>query len=221
MKKKGASTGTNRAVTILATVVMTVVVISAVFGGTIGIMSSDLWEDDRIVGSYEWNGWEYDIYADEIPLKVEHMMEVPTEDYSYEAREQKSMLLKMADYNQRLWGISDYPDLSYTVYTTNLPFIREIVRKELLKPGDYVSEIDEQGNEYYDVYVRVDAAPWGAEEAWQKVCLSYVYRDYVLFYENCIVRIRPGWDVTAEQMEIVGSILGKLNEQKFENVEKS
>lgn len=209
MKKKGASTGTNRTVTVLATVVMTIVVVSAVFGGTIGIMSSDLWEDDRVVGTVEVNGWEFDIYADEIPLKVEHLMEIPTEGYSCEAREQKSLLLQTVDYSQRLWGISDYPDLSYTVYTTRLPFIRDIVRKELLKPSDYVSEIDEHGNAYYDAYEQIEAAPWGAVEAWQKVCQDTRYRDYVLFFEDCIVRIRPGWDMTAEQMQTAGSILGR------------
>ena len=209
LKKRGASADSNRFVTICATVLMTVLVIALIFGGTIGIMQSDLFEDDRIVGTYEWNGWEFDIYADEIPLKVEDLLEVPTENYSYEARPQRSMLLWTEEYYQRMWGISDQPNLSYTVYTTGLPFIREIVYRELLKPGDYVSEIDEEGNEYYDEYVAVDAAPWGAVEAWQKRCLSYGYRDYVLVYEDCIVHIRPGWDMTPEQMATAGAILGK------------
>ena len=209
LKRNGASTEKNRFMTIGTTVLMTVLVITLIFGGTIGIMQSDFMKDDRVVGTYKWEGWEFDIYADEIPLKVEHLMEVDTENYSYEARPQKSPLLQKVDYSQRMWGISDKPDLSYTVYTTDLPFIRDIVRKELLKPGDYVSEIDEAGNEYYDIYVMVDAAPWGAMEAWQQVCLDYAYRDYVLFFEGSIVHIRPGWDMTVEQMQTAGSILGK------------
>lgn len=209
LKRNGASTEKNRFMTIGTTVLMTVLVITLIFGGTIGIMQSDFMKDDRVVGTYKWEGWEFDIYADEIPLKVEHLMEVDTENYSYEARPQKSPLLQKVEYSQWMWGISDKPDLSYTVYTTDLPFIRNIVRKELLKPGDYVSEIDEAGNEYYDIYVMVDAAPWGAMEAWQQVCLDYAYRDYVLFFEGSIVHIRPGWDMTVEQMQTAGSILGK------------
>ena len=209
LKKRGASTGTNRAVTIGVTTLISLAMIPLIFAGTVGIMQSDLFEGDRIVGTYEWNGWEFDIYADEIPLKVEHMMEIETENYSYEARPQRSILLRAEEYYQRRWGISDLPSLCYTVYTTDLPFIWDIVRKELLKPGDYVSEIDEEGNEYYDEYVAVDAAPWGAVEAWQKRCLSYTYRDYVLVYEDCIVHFRPGWDMTPEQMAIVGQTLGK------------
>lgn len=209
LKKKGHSTNTNRAVTIGATALLTLAMIPLILVGTIGIMQSDFMKDDRVVGTYKWEGWEFDIYADEIPLKVEHLMEVDKENYSYEARLQKSPLLQKVEYSQRMWGISDKPDLSYTVYTTDLPFIRDIVRDELLKPGDYVSEIDEDGNEYYDVYVAVDAAPWGAVEAWQKKCLSYAYRDYVLIYEDCMIHIRPGWDMTVEQMQTTGSILGK------------
>jgi len=208
LKKRGASASTNRLLTIGSTVLLTVLVIGLIFGGTIGIMSSNLFADDRVVGTYEAYGMEFDLYADEIPLKVEHLMELDTENYSYEARPQRSLLLSAEEYSQRMWGISDRPDLSYTVYTSDLSFIRDIVRKELLKPGDYVSEIDENGTEYYDVYVAVDAASWGAEEAWQKVSPSYAYRDYVLFFEDCIVRIRPGWEMTPEQMQMAGSILG-------------
>ena len=72
-----------------------------------------------------------------------------------------------------------------------------------------MSEIDEAGKEYYDEYFAVDAAPWGAVEAWQKKCLSYEYRDYVLIYEDSMIHIRPGWDMTVEQMQTAGSILGK------------
>ena len=208
LKKKGYSTNTNRAVTIGATALLTLAMVPLILVGTVGIMQSDFMKDDRVVGTYEAYGMEFDLYADEIPLKVEHLMDLDTEDYSYEARQQKSFLLQMVDYSQRMWGISDRPDLSYTVYTTDFPFLRDIVRKELLKPGDYVSEIDEDGTEYYDVYVAVDAASWGAEEAWQKVSPSYAYRDYVLFYADCIVRIRPGWEMTPEQMKMAGSILG-------------
>lgn len=209
LKKKGYSTNTNRVVTIGATALLTLAMVPLILVGTVGIMQSDFLKDDRVVGVYEMNGWEFDIYADEIPLKVEHLMDLDTEDYSYEARQQKSFLLQTVDYSQRMWGISDRPDLSYTVYTTDFPFLRDIVRKELLKPGDYVSEIDEDGTEYYDVYVAVDAASWGAEEAWQRVSPSYAYRDYVLFFADCIVRIRPGWEMTAEQMETAGRILGE------------
>lgn len=209
LKKKGHSTNTNRTVTIGATALLSLAMIPLILVGTIGIMQSDFMKDDRVVGTYKWEGWEFDIYADEIPLKVEHLMDVDTENYSYEARPQKSPLLQKVEYSQRMWGISDKPDLTYTVYTTDLPFIRNIVRRELLKPGDYVSEIDEDGNEYYDVYVAVDAAPWGTVEAWQKKCLSYAYRDYVLIYENCMIHIHPGWDMTVEQMQTAGSILGK------------
>ena len=209
LKKKGHSTNTNRAVTIGATALLTLAMVPLILVGTVGIMQSDFMKDDRVVGVYEMNGWEFDIYADEIPLKVEYLMDLETEDYSYEARQQKSFLLQTVDYSQRMWGISDRPDLSYTVYTTDFPFLRDIVRKELLKPGDYVSEIDEDGTEYYDVYVAVDAASWGAEEAWQKVSPNYAYRDYVLFFADCIVRIHPGWEMTAEQMETAGRILGE------------
>lgn len=209
LKKKGASAGTNRTVTIGITVLICLAMVPLILVGTMAVMQSSLFEDDRVVGTYEAMGMEFDIYADEIPLKVEHMMELDTADYSYEARPQRSVLLWAEEYTQRMWDISDSPDLSYTVYTPKLPIIWNIVRRELLKPSDYISEIDEEGNVYYDEYFLVDASLWGAEEAWQKMSPSYAYRDYVLIYENCIVHIRPGWDMTAEQMQIAGNILGK------------
>lgn len=208
LKHRGASAAANRTITILSTVILTMLVISVVVFGTIGVMSSDFWEKDRIVGTYEWNGWTFDIYHDPIPLKVEDLTEVSSADYSYEAREQASFLLQKGTYSQRIWGISDLPELRYTIYETRFDWILSLCEREVLAPSDYVTEIDEAGNEIYDIYVRIDDPAWGAEEVWQRVAGDYAYRDFVLVFGDRIVCVQPSWDLTQEQKSIAGRTLG-------------
>ncbi len=209
MKKRGASASSNRIATIVVSTVLATVTVSALVFLAISTVRSGLWDSERVVGTRQWGSFTFDIYNDPIPLKVEQLMEVPTGDYSYEAREETSLLLGVSEYFQQIYGPSEYPDLNYIVYSTKIPFIQELVRRELLAPSNYVSQIDVNGVEYYDTYVSINAADWGAEEAWQKQCMDIRYRDYVLFFEDCIVKIQPGWDMTAKQMRIVGEILGE------------
>ena len=57
----------------------------------------------------------------------------------------------------------------------------------------------------------VDAAPWGAQEAYQYVCDGELWGTYLLCYQDRMVKISfaPWYDTlpTAEQMTLVEAIL--------------
>lgn len=209
MKKRGVSRNTNRVVTILICLVMTMAVCGFSVTGLMHILELPVWEENRVAAQYEWNDYYFDIYKDEIPLRVEDLMDVSSPDYSYEANEQGTFLLKKGEYSQRVWGSSELPDLSYIVYSTKIPAVYELCVKEATKPRDYPAGVDIEGNEYYDTYVPQEATPWGAQAAFRKYIAGEAYDHYVLCYEDKVVIFQPDWELTAEQMAVVGERLGK------------
>jgi len=54
-----------------------------------------------------------------------------------------------------------------------------------------------------------NAAPWGALDAYQLHWSSSILENYLLCYEDRIVRIRFSWEPTPEQMAVVGEMLGR------------
>lgn len=208
MKRMGVSTGTNRTVTLVLAVVLSVAVGGLTVPVGIMVMDHPAWAENREVRQYEWNGHYFDIYNDEIPLRVEDLTDARSLDYSYEAREQSSLFLKKGDYSQRIWASSELPEMSYIVYTTKIPAIYDLVVREATEPLDYPVGEDIYGNLFYDSYVLQDAAPWGARRIWRRYEGERPYDHYVLCYEDKVVIFQPNWDLTPEQMAVIGSIFG-------------
>ena len=94
MKRRGVPTGTNRVITWVLTVILTVVIVSLIFPVADAIMELPVWEENREVRQYEWNGHYFTIYNDDIPLRVEDLTDATSPDYSYKALEQSSPFLK-------------------------------------------------------------------------------------------------------------------------------
>ena len=209
MKRMGIDAGTNRTVTVVLAVVLSL----AVGGLTVPVMSLVMdhpaWEENREVRQFEWNGHYFDIYNDDIPLRVEDLADVQSPDYSYEVRQQSSLLLKKEDCSQRIWASSELPEMSYIVYTTKFPAIYDLVVREATKPVDYVIGVYETGEPYYDTYVPQDALPWGAGNVWRRYAGGEPYDHWVLCYENKVVIFQPNWELTLDQMAAVGKVFGK------------
>lgn len=209
MKRKGVPRGTNRTVTLVLAVVLSVAVTGMTFPVTAAVMELPVWEENRKVRQFEWNGHYFDIYHDAIPLRVEDLAEVSSPDYSYEAHEQGSILLKKGEYRQMIWGSTEYPEISYTIYETSIPAIYDLVVQEATKPLDYPVGGDVYGNLLYDSYIPQDAAVWGADAAYRRYEGEEPYHHFVLCYDEQIIIFRPDWELTAQQMEKAGAVFGK------------
>ena len=209
MKRMGVSAGTNRTVTLVLSVVLSLAVGGLAIPVGNMVMNHPVWAEKREVRQFEWNGHYFDIYNDDIPLRVEDLSDARSPDYSYEAHEQSSPFLKKGGYSQRIWGSSDLPELSYIVYTTKLPSIYDLVVREVTAPSDYPAGAYENGELFYYEFLPQDAAPWGATAVYRQYAGEEGYRTYVLCYENNVVVFSPEWDLTRDQMAVVGDVFGK------------
>ncbi len=199
MKRQGTDAKTNRNVTMVLAVILSVVVTMAVGCALVRVGRNPVWEKDRIVGTTQVNGHTFDIYGDEIPLRIEELTDISSPDYSREARVQASPVLRREEYSQMIWGPSALPDLRYIIYTTRIPAIYDLCVRRCTK-SQFV------GNE--DTYGAIDPGPWGAGAAYQLYVDGMPRRTYILCYDRKVVILHPGWDLTEEQMAAVGQILG-------------
>jgi len=209
MKRRGVATKTNRTITLVMTFVITMVICFLTVPVVGKVMALPIWEENREVRKFEWNGHYFDIHNDDIPLRVEDLTEVTCPDYSYRAWEQGSPLLQRGEYDQMVWTSTEYPEMSYIIYTTKIPAIYDLVIREATAHMEHPAGAYENGEPYYDEYILQDGTLWGAEMAYRRYAGGEGYDHWVLCYDSCVVIFQPNWELTPEQMAVVGSIFGK------------
>ena len=151
-------------------------------------------------------GWTFSVYHDEMPLYVQELEDVPDVKWSTQADRSRTPLLERTEYDQRpLSDDPSLPDLSYTVTRVKVHALYEPLKRALIR-----SESDDvrRGVTFPNHYERIDAAPWGALDAYQLYWGDGLIDQYLLFYENVAVEITMPLSPTPEQMALVGQKLG-------------
>ena len=204
LKRKGASRGVNRAVTIAVDVVLA-------FGGMALLIFF-------IIRAGESGRFDDAIKARaSIPLVVEDLTDtgVSAEWYIRQQTDRSSPLLAQYELHQyRDWHNADadgvaLPGIDYTITDVKAAFLFDFCRNKLLHAYDP----DEQDIQFGFVgdYQPVDAAPWGAEEAYRLYWRENdgALNHWLLRYGRRFVKLGLDWEPTAEQMAIIGEKLGK------------
>lgn len=209
MKQMKLSAQVNSVVTVI---LMVLLAVGGVSFGIVGLVSGiDRWlPEDENVKTYEWQGKTRKLYQDDIPLKIQDMLEVDADIYSYAwSNEEESLLLGVYEAYQRpRYDLLDQPDLEYTIVEVKADFLYDFCLTEMLDTGDEPDMYNETGKTYFDEYRQADASPWGAEAAYELYYGTNFRNEYVLCYGNKIIHLEPDWEMTEEQKVIVGEIFG-------------
>ena len=165
MKQQGASRRKNLAVSIGVVLLVDLLLMG---GLTALVFHTDLLSDIHRSGNYElMSGTKIPVYQEELPLRVEDLMEVPEDlEWSLEKHEKESFLAAQYDYWQ--WPLSqeDLPDLRYQVSTIQIPALYDFCQESALNAADR-DEVRKGEVLLVDHYEPIDAAPWGVEKAYQ------------------------------------------------------
>lgn len=212
LKRKKASRNVNRTVTVLVAFVMSFLLNHTVILGS-WILQEEGYFDKEEVETYEHLGMTWEIHKDPLPLKLEDFMEVDPEIYSYELREDTSLIVSDETMLQQprfdAENHADLPELRYRVVEVKLPFLYNMCRWQMEKDLTQAAML-QIPYEYRDKLEKVDAAPWGAVEAYYVVndFNAWESNRYFLCYKDRLVDITFDWPVTEAQKGIVASILG-------------
>lgn len=222
MKKKGFSAEANMGLNILIAIV-----------GTFVLMGGLIWMSFRVADDPSLNGhqnaetisytrgyrtYTYDFYRDPIPLSIEDLTGAELDpDYSRQMDVRGTPLLTKYDIRQRYpIGSPAYAarrglQLKYTIWEVGAGFLYEPVKNSFFK--DTVFTVHGQIDFVIPHgWVAVDAAPWGALDAYQyHDDTDYPLNSYLLCYDDRFVEIDFDNQIaplTAEQMALVGEALG-------------
>lgn len=208
LKRKKASRGVNRTVTILTSFVISFTMMGLIVGGTLFASSHGLFVDKN-EETYEHRGMTWVIHKDELPLTVEDLVEIEYDGYIKECRGESSFLLGQFFLHQRpRYDAENYasiPQLEYTITQIRVPALYEFCKNRLMYEKEVVYPNEKQE------YKRIDAAPWGAKDAYRLYDSIYGAENvYLLCYDKMIVEIMFDWEIANHQMNIAGKKLQGL-----------
>lgn len=206
LKNNGIPRSLNYTVTVLFTIFATLLFLGSL---VFYVIRYDLDDGKQPIGTYEQNGWTFEIYDDEMPLYVEDMItNIEDAEWSKEQKaHNKTFLLEVTEYEQD--HIRGGPErislqINYRIIDVKLPFLYNTIKQALLNERQ-----DEVHDDFVftDHYEPVDATPWQAMEAYQLHWSGSILSQYLVCYENRIVEISFYWEATPEQIAIAAKKL--------------
>lgn len=201
LKNRKVSRGVNRAVTLTVDVVLAFGMMAAIAFGTLRAVDSGAFQQEST--------------PDELPLTLAALWgdELPEAIYTSDWTQTGSPFAAVYSGKQEAYqleqGVST-PSLEYTVTVVKMPALYERCRAQLVDKKIEISyrQIDVVT---YRIATPCDAAPWGANEAWQVAWENDVPGDdYLLCYDRTLVEISFNWTPTDDQKAMVGATLGAL-----------
>ena len=188
LKRKKASRGTNFAITMTVDIVLAVVLMAGITFGTLYAVRNGIFQNEENYETYEFHGSTQILYQDELPLRVEDMLDVEYDGYIYQRRGDESVFLGQYDLSQRTRMDDkagyDMPRLEYTIILIKMPFLYDICKEQLIADKDETNDRSVPEG-YKRFYSEQDPAPWKAEEVYQ-----LAYQDklpLVLFNEDFLI----------------------------------
>ena len=210
LRNKGVNRGLNMAVTLGVDLVLVILWIAGIIWGTMRITENA----DTPVDSYLADGVWWDIYEDELPVRVEDLMDVDYEHYSCEKVENESFLLTYDSYYQSSFSDGENaPSLSYTVTYVKEDFLYDWCVEQYLDEYNrwhkrYLSKDEDEINEGYR---EVEVYDWHTDDSLasdQKIDRLYQYYKedepmywFIVCKGNLILRIQPDWEMTEDQLK--------------------
>ncbi len=199
--------GLSKIANLIITFVLAILLAFAIVGVTIFVSLSNGWLTDQPTAVYTTkDGMEFEIYRDELPLTVEDLQGVTHPNYSYQAEGSSSMLVSYYEYRQTMWpGLSEthLPSMDYEVTDVKFAPLYEFCLNSHIEEDEGAKQAFGEGTAYREV----DAAPWGADTAYQYYLGDIYVNEWVLCKDDRIVRLNTDHELDAKQMQIVGEKL--------------
>ena len=217
LKRKKASRGVNRTITILTSFIVAFILMGTITFGVLYASRNGLFANKN-EETYEHNGTTFVIYQDELPLVIEDLIDVNYDGYIKERSGDMSFILGQFVMRQDprfdAENYRDIPHLEYTMTIVKIPALYDLCKDQLIYDRENRHPIDNRLE-----YKNEDATQWGANEVYRLYDSEFGARnDYLLCYDNLIVEINFDWEPTEEQKHTVGEKLGEKQIDKDSSI---
>jgi hypothetical protein len=209
MKRKKVSAKVSRIATVAISFICGFLLLVGAIFGMIHAINSDWFADDARQDTYEYQGHTFNVYHDELPLYIEDLMETDYTRYSTYWEGHETFLLGEYEAFQRpRMDALNEPSLRYDVYYIKWGALYDLCLNELIHQYDDRYE-DDVPMEWRDNFRAVDAKAWNANIVYQKYTGDTPNEQYILCYDDIIVYLTPGFELTDAQKLIVSEKLNK------------
>lgn len=211
MKRRKVSATVSRIATVAISFICGFLVMLGVVFGTIHLLHTDLFAEAPRYDTYVYQGREFHVYNDELPLYIEDLMETDYTEYSTYWEGRESFLLGEYEGFQRpRMDALGEPSLRYDVYYIKWGALYDLCVNELAHNYDdwYDEDVPE---EWRDTFRAVDSKSWNANAVYQKYTGDTPSEQYILCYDDIVVELTPGFELNDAQKLIISE---KLSQQK-------
>ncbi len=194
MRRKGVDQLLNKIVTFIVDIVLAIVLVSVIaWAGTKMVLDDEKEYEIFISGDQEWH-----IYQDEIPVKVEDLIDVDYEHASYVTRtENESILLKFGQYMQQSYATDEntyYMSMDYDVVEVKADFLYDMCLEGYLKRYD---KYDDWGR-YDEIDIYESAV---IDRLYQMQYDGEYGNEWIICSDDLIIWLYADWELTEEEME--------------------
>lgn len=208
MRKKGFAKETNIAATVVLILLLSLSFNLVLQGASDWMRDAGLFEKQPAYIYTTQTGrssWDWKVYADPIPLKVEDLKTTDYPYYSCELAERSSPFVSVLKASQ-----TGFPDdlenerLLYTVVRLKQKVWYRPVLESMLQSEERFRYDGEQDN-----FLLVDAPQWGADEVYQRHIDGEPQPEYYVCYAPaCILQLDLSWEPTAQEITVIREKLG-------------
>lgn len=208
MRKKGFAKETNIAATVVLILLLSLSFNLVLQGASDWMRDAGLFEKQPAYIYTTQTGrssWDWKVYADPIPLKVEDLKTTDYPYYSCELAERSSPFVSVLKASQ-----TGFPDdlenerLLYTVVRLKQKVWYRPVLESMLQSEERFRYDGEQDN-----FLLVDAPQWGADEVYQRHIDGEPQPEYYVCYAPaCILQLDLSWEPTAQEIAVIREKLG-------------
>ena len=211
LKKWKVSAQMNILITILVDVGLAIAMITCISA----LVIRNDWGVPKPVDTYEVHGITMRVYEDELPLQVEDLMDVTSEDYSRQLQTSKTFLAEryICDQEHRR-DRQKQPDLNYTLVVCRAGWLTDHCWNSWIKDlGGIRTEsppiADHQvASGYYDWLKAEDPTPWGADAVYRRYFEADPSATWLIRWGDTFVKLRFDEELTDGQKAVIGKLLG-------------
>lgn len=167
--------------------------------------------DPSITERYEYRGMKWSAYGDALPLTVQDLADTDYDRWSTRLTRESSPLLTHIEATQRpRMDALTQPDLEYEVIIVKAAPLYNLCKQQFTEQVEQHN--GDRPQEYWDVYQPVDAAPWGAAEAYQRMSGGTPINQFLICWEDRMAELRFDWDweITPRMMATVCDALNRI-----------
>lgn len=210
MKRLKVATGVNRTLTFVVSFVLAFAMVGGITAVALKFNDAGIFDNGEEIRR---SGLTFSAETDEIPLRVEDLLEVSYDEYINRLSIDESIFLaryvmhQMPHFDSKPSAVP--PTMDYTIAEVKMPWLYNVCKKTLFDKLDD-SEETSSPEEFRKMLRKEDASVWGAKEAYRQYYSDGMARNqYLLCYENRLITITFSWEVTDAQKGIVGEKLAK------------